>query len=163
MSCSYQKVQFLINLAILAIFQSKNPDFQPFCGIIFPFKAIESLSKRFFLKPWYESGFDLKGARGRLERRGSSVLLVPLVSLTVLTAPTRSALLPTTSLMPGASTMARCTVSAPMASTGLVLSALVPAHTTCSSIAPMSTQPASITVTSASPYAASLLPKQYMG
>jgi len=65
-----------------------------------------------------------------------------------------------TSLMPGASTLALLTVSAHTVSIGRVLSALVivRARTTCSSIAPMSTQPASTAVTSASPYAASLLP-----
>ena len=61
--------------------------------------------------------------------------------------------------MPGVSAIAHLAVSAPTATTGYVLPALVPTHTTCTSIAPMSAQPTATAVTSASPYAASLLPK----
>ena len=61
--------------------------------------------------------------------------------------------------MPGMSTMAHCSLSALGVTTGHVLPALVIMRTACTSIAPMSTQPATTAVTSASPYAASLLPK----
>ncbi len=72
-----------------------------------------------------------------------------------------SSLLPTTSLMPGTSAMVHYTMSAPAAAIGHVLSTLVivSTRTTCTSVAPMSTQPSATTVTTASPYAASLLPK----
>ena len=62
--------------------------------------------------------------------------------------------------MPGTSALAHWAVLAPMASIGHVLPTPLPAaHTTCTSIAPMTTQPATVAVTAAPPYAASLLPK----
>ncbi len=61
--------------------------------------------------------------------------------------------------MPGTSAIAHLTMSALGVTTGLVLPTLLMVHTSCTSIAPMSTQPTASTVTSASPYAASLLPK----
>ena len=88
-------------------------------------------------------------------------LLALQVSLTVLTAPTRSALLPTTSLMPGASGMVSLTVLTPTAIIGRVPSTpmIVGAHTPFGLITPMSPQPTPVVAMTASPYAASLLPK----
>ena len=64
-----------------------------------------------------------------------------------------------TSLMPGPSSIVLWTVLAPTATIGRVLPTLLTARTTFSSLAPLSVQPATAPVTSASPYAASLLPK----
>ncbi len=61
--------------------------------------------------------------------------------------------LPTTSLMPGSSTLALSAMSV------LGVGTLGPAHTTWASLAPMSARPTATPVSSASPYAASLLPK----
>ena len=63
--------------------------------------------------------------------------------------------------MPGTSTVAHWAMSAPSASIGHVLSTLVVvrARTAWASLAPVPARPTSTTVTSASPYAASLLPK----
>jgi len=74
---------------------------------------------------------------------------------------TRSALLPTTSLMPGASGMVSLTVLTPMAIIGRVPSTpmIVGAHTPFGLITPMSPQPTPVVAMTASPYAASLLPK----
>ncbi len=67
--------------------------------------------------------------------------------------------LPTTSLMPGSSTLALSAMSVLGVGTGRVLPTLGPAHTTWASLAPMSARPTATPVSSASPYAASLLPK----
>ena len=61
--------------------------------------------------------------------------------------------------MPGTSSIAHWALSAPTATIGHVLPTLLIARTTCTSVAPVSAQPTSITVTPATPYAASLLPK----
>ncbi len=61
--------------------------------------------------------------------------------------------------MPGTSSVARLAVSAPAVGIGHVPPALPTSHTTCISVAPMLTQPTTIPVTAAPPYAASLLPK----
>jgi len=86
-------------------------------------------------------------------------LLVPLALLITLTVLTRSALHPTTSLMPVTSSIAHWPMSAPTATIGLVPPALLTARTSFGSIAPMLIQPVTSTVATASPYAASLLPK----
>ena len=63
--------------------------------------------------------------------------------------------------MPATSPIAHLAMSAPTAGIGRVLSTLVivSTRTAFGSVAPMPTQPTTAAVTSASPYAASLLPK----
>ncbi len=63
--------------------------------------------------------------------------------------------------MPGTSALALLTMSAHTVGIGHVLSTLVIVRprTSFGSVAPMSTQPTTATVSAASPYAASLLPK----
>ena len=84
---------------------------------------------------------------------------MPLASLTVLMALTRSALLPTTSLMPGMSTIAPLTMLALRVIIGRVLPALPTALVTFGSIVLVFSQAIMTSVSMASPYAASLLPK----
>ncbi len=88
-------------------------------------------------------------------------LLVPLASLIAPPVLPRSVLLPTTSLMPGASGMVSLTVLTPTAIIGRVPSTpmIVGAHTPFGLITPMSPQPTPVVAMTASPYAASLLPK----
>ena len=61
--------------------------------------------------------------------------------------------------MPGTSSIAHLTMSALGVATGHVLPTLLIMPTACTSIAPMSARPTTTAVTTASPYAASLLPK----
>ena len=84
---------------------------------------------------------------------------MPLALLTTLLVLLRSALLPTTSLMPGVSGMVSLTVLIPTAIIGRVPSTpmIVGAHTPFGLITPMSPQPTPVVAMTASPYAASLL------
>ena len=87
-------------------------------------------------------------------------MLVPLASLTTLQVLLRSALLPTTSLMLEASGIVRLTSLALVVTLGRVLPSPPTTRAIWASIAPVSAQPATAaSVTTASPYAASLLPK----